>query len=85
MNDKNLSRLYKRLEGVLDEIYEALDDNQERAKELGDEALANAYRDLVDDLEWRHCNGDSAVDEVYGRIKWLRKPSADGIGKEVEC
>ena len=85
MNDKNLSRLYKRLEGVLDEIYEALDDNQERAKELGDEALANAYRDLVDDLEWRHCNGDSAVDEVYGRIKWLRKPSADGIGKEGEC
>jgi len=80
MNDKNLSRLYDRLDRVLGDIDDALWEYAKEAEKIGDEELAYAYRELM-----RNTTDNVNVMAPFKGLNYIRKPSIDGIGKDVEC
>ena len=75
MNDKNLERLYDRLDRVLGDIDEALWEYAREASKIGDEELADAYRELR-----RNTN----VMPLFKGMNYIRKPSIDGIGEPTD-
>jgi hypothetical protein len=83
MKNNDLSRLYDRLERVLDDINEAIDSHAKEAEGIGDLELMEAYHELHRNLGFLwHGNHDMLTS--FKALKYIRKPSIDGIGEPTD-
>ena len=79
MNDKNLSRLYDRLDRVLGDIDDALWEYAMEASKIGDEELSDAYCELR-----RNTTENVNIMALFKGLNYIRNPSIDGIGEPTD-
>ena len=81
MQNEHLSRLYDRLDKVLNDIDKAIDYHSKEAEAIGDLELMEAYHELHRNLGFHSCGYHKTIHKSFKALKHIRKPSIDGIGK----